>query len=83
MEVVTREYKVYNFSELSEDAKEKAKQWYLDDDFRPLEFRETMLLKDTPEIQVILNKGILEKRFSITVINKKTRKQRTYIKIRN
>lgn len=33
MEVVTREYKVYNFSELSEDAKEKAKQWYLDDDF--------------------------------------------------
>lgn len=33
MEVVTREYKVYNFSELSEDAKEKVKQWYLDDDF--------------------------------------------------
>lgn len=30
MEVVTREYKVYNYSELSEDAKEKAKQWYLD-----------------------------------------------------
>ena len=40
MEVVTREYKVYNFSELSEDAKEKAKQWYLDDDFRPSEFTE-------------------------------------------
>lgn len=39
---------------------------------------ETILLKDTPEMQVILNKGILEKRFSITVINKKTRKQRTY-----
>ena len=39
---------------------------------------ETMLLKDTPEMQVILNKGILEKRFSVTVINKKTRKQRTY-----
>lgn len=39
---------------------------------------ETMLLKDTPEKQVILNKGFLEKRFSVTVINKKTRKQRTY-----
>ena len=40
--------------------------------------KETMLLKDTAEMQVILNKGILEKRFSVTVINKKTRKQRTY-----
>lgn len=39
---------------------------------------ETMLLKDTPEMQVILNKEILEKCFSVTVINKKTRKQRTY-----
>lgn len=43
-----------------------------------MEARETMLLKDTPEIQVILNKGILEKRFSVTVINKKTRNQRIY-----
>lgn len=43
-----------------------------------MEAVETMLLKDTPEMQVVLNKGILEKRFSITVINKKTRKQRTY-----
>lgn len=39
---------------------------------------ETMLIKDTTEMQVVLNKGILEKRFSVTVINKKTRKQRTY-----
>lgn len=39
---------------------------------------ETMLIKDTPEMQVVLNKGILEKRFSVTVINKKTRKQRIY-----
>ena len=43
-----------------------------------MEAVETMLLKDTPEMQVILNKEILEKRFSITVINKKTRKQTTY-----
>ena len=40
MEIITREYKIYDFSELSEDAKEKAKQWYLDDDFRPSEFTE-------------------------------------------
>lgn len=39
---------------------------------------ETMLLKDTPKMQVVLNKGILEKRFSVTVINKKTLEQRTY-----
>lgn len=34
MEIITKEYNVYDFSELSEDAKEKAKQWYLDNDFR-------------------------------------------------
>lgn len=33
-----------------------------------------MLLKDTAEMQVILNKDILEKNFSVTVINK----QKTY-----
>ena len=43
-----------------------------------MEAKETILLKDTPEMQVILNKDILEKNFSVTVINKKTRKQRTY-----
>lgn len=30
MKVITREYNVYSYSELSEDAKEKAKQWYLE-----------------------------------------------------
>lgn len=39
---------------------------------------ETMLLKDDSEIQVILNRGLLIKYYSVTVINKKTRKQRTY-----
>ena len=43
-----------------------------------MEAVETMLLKDNPEMQVILNKGILNKHFSVTVINKKTRKQTTY-----
>lgn len=40
MEIITREYKVYDYSELSEDAKEKAKQWYLDDGSKPQEFKE-------------------------------------------
>lgn len=39
---------------------------------------ETMLLKDTSEIQITLNKGLLDKHFSVTVINKRIRKQRTY-----
>lgn len=37
-----------------------------------------MLLKDNPEMQVILNKDVLDKHFSVTVINKRTRKQRVY-----
>lgn len=40
--------------------------------------KETMLLKDTAEMQVILNKDVLEKKFSVTVINKQTSKQKTY-----
>ena len=40
MEIITKEYNVYDFSELSEEAKEIAKQWYLYDDFRPSEFTE-------------------------------------------
>ena len=40
--------------------------------------KETMLLKDTAEMQVILNKDVLEKKFSETVINKQTCKQKTY-----
>ena len=43
-----------------------------------MEAVETMLLKDDSEIQVILNRGLLIKHYSVTVINKKTRKQRTY-----
>jgi len=31
METITREYTVYNYSELSEKAKEKVREWYIDD----------------------------------------------------
>lgn len=40
MRTVTETYNVYTYPELSEEAKEKAKQWYLDDDFRNNEFKE-------------------------------------------
>ena len=43
-----------------------------------MEAVETMVLKDNSEMQVILNKGILDKAFSVTVIIKKTRKRISY-----
>ena len=62
MEVVTREYKVYNFSELSEDAKEKVKQWYLDDDFRPCEFENIY----TEDLRYLFNNSDLKLQFSLS-----------------
>ena len=62
MEVVTREYKVYNFSELSEDAKEKAKQWYLDDDYRPQEFENIY----TEDLHYLFNNSDLKMQFSLS-----------------
>lgn len=62
MEVVTREYKVYNFSELSEDAKEKAKQWYLDDDSRPQEFENIY----TEDLHYLFNNSDLKMQFSLS-----------------
>lgn len=38
MRTITETYNVYNFSELSENAKKKVKQWFLEDDFRSCEF---------------------------------------------
>ena len=40
MRTITKEYTVYKYEELSEKAKERAKQDYLDDDVRPLIFTE-------------------------------------------
>lgn len=62
MEIVTREYKVYNFSELSEDAKEKVKQWYLDDDFRPQEFENIY----TEDLHYLFNNSDLKMQFSLS-----------------
>ena len=62
MEIITREYKVYNFSELSEDAKEKVKQWYLDDDFRPCEFENIY----TEDLRYLFNNSDLKLQFSLS-----------------
>ena len=62
MEIITREYEVYNFSELSEDAKEKVKQWYLDDDFRPCEFENIY----TEDLRYLFNNSDLKLQFSLS-----------------
>ena len=62
MEVVTREYKVYNFSELSEEAKDKVKQWYLDDDFRPYDFENIY----TEDLKYLFNNSDLKLQFSLS-----------------
>lgn len=41
MREVTKTYGVYEFSELSEEAKKKAKEWYLDDPLKCVEFEHT------------------------------------------
>lgn len=40
MRTVSKIYNVYTYQELSEEAKEKANQWYLDDPFRVNEFED-------------------------------------------
>ena len=39
-----------------------------------MEAVETMILKDDAEKQIVLNRGLLIKTFSVSVYNKKTRK---------
>ena len=41
---IIREYTVYDFAELSEEAKENVRQWYLDDETRPEIFTESIEL---------------------------------------
>ena len=62
MEIITREYKVYNFSELSEEAKDKVKQWYLDDDFRPYDFENIY----TEDLKYLFNNSDLKLQFSLS-----------------
>ena len=62
MEIITREYKVQNFSELSEAAKDKVKQWYLDDDFRPCEFENIY----TEDLKYLFNNSDLKLQFSLS-----------------
>jgi hypothetical protein len=40
MKTITKTYNIYKYEELSEKAKEKVKEWYLNDDIRPVIFKE-------------------------------------------
>ena len=62
MEIITREYKVYSFSELSEEAKDKVKQWYLDDDFRTYDFENIY----TEDLKYLFNNSDLKLQFSLS-----------------
>ena len=62
MEIITREYKVYSFSELSEEAKDKVKQWYLDDDFRSYDFENIY----TEDLRYLFNNSDLKLQFSLS-----------------
>lgn len=42
METITKVFNVYDYTELSESAKEKVREWYLDDDLRPQMFKESI-----------------------------------------
>lgn len=61
MEIITREYKVYNYSELSAKAKEKVKQWYLDDELRPQEFEDIY----TRDLKYFFGNSDLKMQFSL------------------
>lgn len=61
MKVVTREYEVYSFEELDAKAKEKVKNWYLDDDDRTYSLTE--IFKD--EIRLLFPKSELKIQWSL------------------
>lgn len=44
MKTVIREYTVYEYMELFDEAKEKAKQWYLDDSLRVMDFYDQIVM---------------------------------------
>ena len=62
MEVITREYKVYNFSELSEEAKDTKKKRNIDDDIRPYEFENIY----TEDLRYLFNNSDLKLQFSLS-----------------
>lgn len=43
MKTITKTYNIYNYEELTEEAKEKARQWYLDDETRADIFKENII----------------------------------------
>lgn len=61
MKTITREYEVYNYSELSEEAKEKAKRWYLDG-----QDAETFTYLQMEDLQRLFNNSDLKLQYSLS-----------------
>ena len=64
MRTVTEVFKVYNYNELSEEAKEKAKQWYLDDDTRTYVFEDIY----TEDLHYLFSGSDLKMQFSFRLL---------------
>lgn len=43
MKTITKTYKLYNYEELTEKAKENVRKWYIDDDLRPEIYQDSIL----------------------------------------
>ena len=62
MRTVTETYNVYNYNELSDEAKEKAKQWYLDYDTRTYVFEDIY----TEDLHYLFSSSDLKMQFSLS-----------------
>lgn len=78
MRKYVKTYELYQFNELGESAKEKVRQWYLDDDMRPYEFKNDTIedlrnvfgVDSSPEVSFDLSYGqsdYLELSLTVTV----------------
>lgn len=61
MKIIKRKYNTYDFSELNEAAKERVRQWYLDDDMRPADWKEAV----EQDLMVVFSNSDLHIQFSL------------------
>lgn len=61
MKIIKRKYNTYDFSELNEAAKEHVRQWYLDDDMRPVDWKEAV----EQNLMVVFSNSDLHIQFSL------------------
>lgn len=62
MRTVTRTYDIYNYRELTDEAKGKARSWYLNDIFRPMEFENDY----TEDLRYLFKNSSLNLQFSLS-----------------